>query len=171
MRNINFNFGGFYESLHESIVEEAVAYSIGAVDEDYTIDYDLLYDVDISVWSEAKYKYCVELLEVFFSEAGAALVFVDLVNPVYYNYITDYIIGGVDASAGMAILKYIRDEDLKDVLRDHVRDVTTSRDGYDAFVTYEDIFKDRGMLLSCACDVIIKKLGEEYPFYVEGFAV
>jgi hypothetical protein len=44
--NIRIDFGGFYESYHDSIVERAMADSIGAVDDDGEIDGDKLYEVD-----------------------------------------------------------------------------------------------------------------------------
>jgi len=166
---IKFNFGGFYESIHDSLVEYAVACSVGAINEDSgDLDHDMLHDVDISVWNEARVGYCKALLEVFRNEVGVELAFVDLVSPTYYNYSTDYMIVSTAAGGG-AIIKYIRENDLKELLREHVRLVTTAEDGYIPTYSYEEIFKSRVLLLECCCDVIIKYMGDSYPFCVEDY--
>lgn len=50
--NININFGGFYESLHDMIVEDKVAYAMDMLEIDGENDSDALYSIDSQLYDE-----------------------------------------------------------------------------------------------------------------------
>jgi len=165
------NFGGFYESLHDDIVERAKAYEIGAVDDNGEIDGDKLWEVDKAEWDSIKEEYSGEWLDMLNQELETDIKFVSLNSPRFYNYSTDVIVGDISQKDALKIFGYVRDNDLKCEVLQAVRDASTSGSGYSALYDYEDYFmrEYRALLLQVVLDVIIAACDERYPFIVEDF--
>ena len=163
------NFGGFYNSFHDYICERAVAYEIGAVDDDGEINGDKLFDYND--WERVHNNYASEWLDALNSELDTNLKFVSLDSPKFYNYSTDTIHVSYTHGDALKLFKYIKDNDLKGEVYRIIKDRTTSCDGYHAFYKYADIFaKDgNGFLIEFMLDAIIDSLNADYPFVLDDF--
>ena len=128
-------FGGFYGSAHEYLVESAI--EMYFADDDGVMDWDLV-TVD---WNEAYENYIKEytrnLSEWLADEHDVSIEFkkLSLDSPKYYNFETDKIIADVTKRDTMRLLaKFDKDIDFDTYLLD----ATKSRSGYISFYTYDD---------------------------------
>lgn len=168
--NIRINFGGFYNSHHEFIVEKAIGYAIGADDpETGEINGDKLWD--FNQWGEAYTDYAQQWLDMLNSEIGTNFRFIELNSPNQYNFRTDEIYAHATTADCLAVFKAIKNEDIKSDVFRIIRDRTTSYDGYRAFYRYGDIFeRDQWhFLIEFMLDALIERLNEDYPFMVEDY--
>ena len=166
------NFGGFYETFHDDIVERAVADYFGYVDHDTgEIDYDRLWDVDRVTWIDARRQYCSDYLDTLSYELGIDLEYHAIVTPRFYNFSTDVIVANINRRDILALFEYIRKNRLKPNLMEHIKSITTSSDGYHAFYRYDEIGQtaNRPILIELMLDVIIADLGRDYPLIVDEF--
>lgn len=168
---ININFGGFYESHHSYIVENAAAYDLDLVDENGDINdpnEDLCNKVD---WSEYHLAYAKKWLDMFNSMFDTELQFHHLKSPQYYNYSTDEIVAYVTKKDCLQLFKAIREGDIKYIVFRIIKDRTTSYDGYHAFYKYGDIFEKENLnfLIEFMIDALIERENEDYPMIVEDF--
>jgi len=156
---ININFGGFYESLHDYYVESAVANHFGYYLEDGEIDQEAMWYLDTTIWKWARERYSKEYIDELNYMLDTRIKFVELDSPSMYNYRTDIIIANTSRKDRLIIMKYIREERLKEQALKHIRISSTSYDGYISFLNYEDYFKKENMnfLIEIMLDVIIKE--------------
>jgi len=168
---IALNFGGFYQSWHDEIVEQAVAYACGLVDEDTgEVRSDELF-ASINSWEPYFQQYAEAWVDQFNDEVGTSLEFARIDSPREYNFRTDAIM--VDASNRdiLRIFAYVRENLLKSDALEIARSITTSRDGFIAFYKYYQLFQreNRDLLAECLCDAIIAAQNNSYPWIVEDF--
>jgi len=156
---INVNFGGFYESLHDYYVEEAIASYFGYYLEDGEVDQEQMWHIGFDIWSWVKREYSKEYVNELNYMLDTRIKFVELDSPSMYNYRTDIIIANTSRKDRLIIMKYIREERLKEQVLKHIRISSTSYDGYISFLNYEDYFKKENMnfLMEIMLDVIIKE--------------
>lgn len=97
---IELPFSGFYESLHDQFLEDAIE---SAFNYDYDTgeevelgdDYDKArWDADIN-WQEIQENYSKAYVEEFGQEFDLDLEFVAMTSPKYYNFSTDRIFANV----------------------------------------------------------------------------
>lgn len=169
--NTTINFGGFYNSHHDDIIERAMAYSIGAVDDMVEIDHDKLFDVEKAEWDTVKEEYSKEWLDMLNDETGTNMKFIALSSPQFYNYNTDVIIADISRKDTIQLFTYIRNNDLKREVFQRMKDVTSNHSGYHALYYYAELFykENRSLLLQVIIDVIISAMEESCPFIVEDF--
>lgn len=168
---VTVNFGGFYDTVHDDLVERALACEIdGGVDDDGEINGDVMWDVPSAVYKQANVLYCKEWLELFNEWVGLGLKFDHLASPRFYNFATDVIIADYSDADYTNVEKYITDFQLEDALAQHVKTVTTSCDGYHAFYSVDELKEDRDLFLSVMLDVIIEQYRiENGDFYCYDF--
>jgi len=168
--NITINFGGFYESHHGYIIDNAVAYEIGAIDPDTgEIDHDKLYD--FNDWDSVAIDYAQQWLEMLNSELDTEFRFISLYRPRQYNFSTDTITAHVEPNDLLKVFKAIKENDLKSDVFRIIRDRTTSCDGYAAFYRYGDIFEKENhhFLIEFMIDALLDAFNESYPFIKEDY--
>jgi|GEM_PF-1531582 len=155
---ININFGGFYESLHDYYVEEAVANYFGYFLEDGAIDQEQMWHIGSDIWRWVKIEYSKEYIDELNYILNTKIKFIELDSPSMYNYRTDVIIANISRKDRLVIMKYIREEGLKEQVLKHIKISSTSYDGYISFLSYEDYFKKENVnfLIEIMLDVIIK---------------
>lgn len=128
-------FGGFYESLHSSLLDQAV--ESFCMDEDGNVDMGMLDDWD---WCDSHYSYMLEWVQLFeqwiSDEYGVKLNFTEceLKSPKYYNFETDTIDTTLTSREVNDILDKFADNAEFD---DYLRDATTSRSGFISFYDYD----------------------------------
>ena len=162
------NFGGFYNSHHDDIVERAVSYIEGAVDDYGDIDYSKLDDVQ---WHHHQLAYCREYIDILNDELGTTILFQGIDSPKFYNFSTDTILAEVSQKDVLSLFKYIRENSLGVELRNKIQTSTTYVDGFIPFYTFQDFLKkdNRTLLFEVLITVIINHLSVDHTFVVEDF--
>lgn len=131
-------FGGFYGSVHEQMVESAV--EIYCMDEDGNIDETIYEDHD---WRESNENYMREWLGIFSEwlkddyDLDLEFTNAELKSPQFYNFRTDTIEADINLTKRKAddlVAKFDKEADI----RDYLRQATQNRDGFMSFYTYEE---------------------------------
>lgn len=160
MGKVTINFGGFYGSIHDSIVEQQVAYSLeNGVDDNGNINNDVLFDVLAETWKKAQNSYANKWLNnVLNYELETSFKFDCIDSPRFYNYSTDVIIADYIQEDFNKTIEYINNEGLKDEVTNIVSEITTSRSGYIPFYSKDEVLSDNDLYLECMLDVVIEHL-------------
>ena len=142
----NINFGGFYNSIHS----DAIDYSIELME--YS-------------WKEVNYistykNYSKNYIKALNNILDTNIIFKTLNSPKYYNYTTDFINVELSKKDILKLFKYIKEEELKEEVFNHIKECSTSVDGYIVFYEYKDFFKKENLdiLIECLFDVIVENL-------------
>jgi len=152
------NFGGFYNTIHDSIVEDAVAFDIGAIDENDENDWDNEDLINFSNWSAYKSEYCKDWVALLNEELGTEIVYTSLDSPREYNFSTDVIIAHISVKDTLKLFKLIKENDLKEEVIEEIEKHTTSRSGYSPYYKYADLFKseNRYFLIEIMIDILLE---------------
>lgn len=145
MIDFRLNFGGFYNSIHDDIIEQQLDL---ADDERFNVDYKTL-----------QATYCEEYLEAFSDFLSTEfniqinLEFKELISPKMYNFETDRILTSISTKDTYSLFKYFCNfEKVKSFINENSK----SYDGYLSFcIGYDDVKKDNSLLLSYLFDYII----------------
>lgn len=142
---LDLKFGGFYNTIHESAIFDYVAQHFYKDDiselegEDDEVDYNIL-----------KKEYCQQFLGSFESflkqskDLEIDFTFENVWSPQEYNFQTDLINYSLSKKDHNKVLKlfeqyFKENEDFKE----YCENLTTSRDGYWAFYSIEDLEKNK----------------------------
>lgn len=133
----NFNFGGFYNSQHDWVIDNYIDIFIRDRESDE------LPENEGEIYDAIDYKglrnlYCNELIKFMNSNLNISLEYLELNSPAYYNFTTDKIVVKFDENDFKSIKEYIPyniEEDIEELLKDW----TTSRDGYIPYYSYSEI--------------------------------
>lgn len=158
-------FGGFYGSVHEGLVESAI--EMYFADDDGVMDWDLV-AVD---WSEAYENYIKEytrnLSEWLADEHDVSIEFkkLSLDRPKYYNFETDKIVANVTKRD---VVRLLAKFDKSIEFDTYLLDATRSYDGYMSFYTYDDAKANKNdikvhYLLRYLCDQFNER--DMYDYY------
>ena len=167
------NFGGFYNTIHSSMVEDVVAFELGAIDECNENDWDNEDLINFNNWEAYKVEYCKEWVKLLNKELETNIVFTDLDSPREYNFETDVIIAHITVKDTLALFKLIKENELKDKVYKQIKKATTSSAsaGYGARYNYADIFKaeHRYFLVEIMIDILLEYREVVDTMYVEEF--
>jgi len=146
---VNINFGGFYGSLHESLIEDAIISVYGD-------DNDDVYDA----WDDARIKYSKEYIKELNDMLQINMEFITLDSPYSYNYRTDFIVIDITEKDIIKLMEFIKLHDLKKEVLEQIKYCATPYDGYIPYYDYNDYFKkeNRHFLVEAIFDVIIKDI-------------
>ena len=142
----NINFGGFYNSIHSDIIESYI--------EDYEYNWeDVNYTDTYKIYSESYIKVLNNILDT-------NIIFKTLNSPKFYNFTTDIINVEISKKDILKLFKYIKEEELKQEVLNHIKDISTSKSGYLALYNYKDFFKkeNQDILIECLLDIILENL-------------
>lgn len=159
MENLVLNFGGFYNNIHDDNTDNMIEnYFV----EDDEIRYHLVNFKKLhTLYSRSYINFINFHLETNF-------IFKALNSPKEYNFKTDTILFDANKKDLLKVLKFIRENDLKDNVIQIIKDCTISKDGYIPFYTYSDFFKKENLcfLFESCLDAIISFLDDEFmQFY------
>lgn len=91
--NLAFNFGGFYHSIHDEVIDSLVDREADYREiEEWTQEYNDFYKtIDFNATCD---NYVESMLEAIDKKLGCNLqeCFIEIISPRYYNYTTDYIL-------------------------------------------------------------------------------
>lgn len=136
---IELPFMGFYESLHDELLDEhirdAVAYAVHGegFDEISLVDGqqidNVMWEADID-WTAIREAYCKVYVEQLSSELGLDLEFADLVSPKYYNFSTDRLFVTIPEEEAKRVRKVAEQSD---GWMQRIKDMFSDRDGFHSF--------------------------------------
>lgn len=146
MQDLQIEFGGFYGSIHENLVDSMVSDYYGDDNGDISDEIiDKIENRPIFVEYSKQWLDCFEewLNDEF--ELDINFHFDELISPKYYNYSTDTILAKI-SNINKAKLKkcFINDRDFLAWLGDR----TKNKDGYISFYTFNDAMQDKDGILS-----------------------
>lgn len=129
---IELPFAGFYESLHDHNLEDAI-------EQHFTYDYELdqerelpneydeaRWNADID-WDKIQKDYAKAYVEAFGEEFGLDLEFADMTSPKYYNFSTDRVFANIPIDQLNKIRKEV---EAHPNWAEHIREMFTDRDGF-----------------------------------------
>ena len=165
------NFGGFYNTIHSSIVEDAVACELGAIDECNENDWENEDLINFNNWTAYKIEYCKEWVKLLNAELETNIVFTSLDSPREYNFATDVIIAHITVKDTLKLFNLIKENELKENVYEAIKKATTSYDGYIPYYKYSDLFKseNRYFLVEIMIDILLEYFEVIDTMYVEDF--
>lgn len=136
MKNITVNFGGFYYSIHDELIDGMIeSYYDG---NDYS-GLDINYQEIFQAYSKRYLSVFSEWLLHEFN-LDASFKYVELYSPREYNFSTDKIIATITNASHKALYnKFKRNESFLDYLKD----ATQSKSGYVSFYSYDEALQDK----------------------------
>ena len=153
-------FGGFYESIHDQLLDSAV--EMFCMNDDGNIDEGMLDDWD---WCDSRYSYMLEWSDLFEmwlkDEYGLDINFTELKlwSPQFYNFRTDEIdatINLAEREANDLVVKFSMTDQAFD---DYMRQATTSRDGFISFYDYDQARENKDGI---GLQLVLRYLAEKF---------
>lgn len=156
-QEIYIHFGGFYNSIHDTQIEnqfEAYEDNIdtGANERDYTptkINYSK--------------EYLKKMEQFLFNEGiETKFKFVRIESPRQYNFETDKIVVNILKNYQKSIINFVNNKFAVELI-ELVREQTTARDGYRPFYTFDDIHKHNmnNLLLEACLEIICDQVNKD----------
>lgn len=160
MKTTILNFGGFYCSIHSELAESMVK---------MYEDNDGENVIEFENYSKLYAEYSKRFVSFLNELMGCKLKFISLESPRYYNYSTDNIVCNYAKKDFAAIKKYAKENDLQKDIENHIKDITTLKDGYWPFYEYSEVFlhENEDILIQCYLDVIIENSTENWINYYD----
>lgn len=162
--DFNINFGGFYESTHDFMIESS-AYSMLDIDFDDNDndDNDSYYAARDKLentidWQAMQKQYCIDWLDLFNNEFDLDIEYKGLDSPSAYNYETDKIIGAIDWLTFTELeSKMLANSDFID----YVNENSKSYDGFNSFYEGIDaVGENSAIMMMYITDYLLKKYSE-----------
>ena len=164
MNTIDIRFGGFYESLHGSRIDDA------AYDTDDMGEY-IDRDVPPREFDAIRSEYGSNYIDFLNDQFGASLQFLRVDSPKEYNFYTDIFIAECSDDDFNRIIDRAN-EDYPSDLNRKIFDVCTHAPGYIALNTIVELVAKRDMLASVAMEVLIyEELDDEWEQYFDMHSV
>jgi len=159
---IAINFGGFYESIHDSRIDNMIEAYGGDEYPEYNDWENIDFKKTFKSYIEA---YCSDLSSFIKSEYNIDMDFKDLEleSPKYYNYSTDTILANIPDNQ-IKELNYLM---IKDALfLEFLEERVKSGSGYISFYTYETALANKNnILIVYILEFICDKFNEVMDFW------
>ena len=146
--NVTVEFGGFYESIHSSLIDDVVdRYTFGMTDIQYN---DFL---DNLIWDEIRQNYAKGFMRLLAEWLEKELYIgvkysentIKVVSPREYNFKTDTLDVDFTPESIAHLNAWARKDD---EFKDYLQEATQSRDGFISFYSYDDALADKDGILS-----------------------
>ncbi len=153
----SINFGGFYESIHDSNIDymvEAYEYKFEDVDYKKTFQsYIKEYCYNLESYISDEY-----LIDIYFKK-------IKLYSPQYYNYDTDVIDCIINTNEAQSLNEVLKKDD---EFLSFLKDRTTSCSGFVSFYTYDDALNNKdNKLIMYVLEYICNKFNNKEVVYNE----
>ena len=168
----NFNFGGFYNSNHDWIIDNYINSFIT------DRETDELPQNEGEIYGAIKYKglrnfYCNELINFINSKLNINLEYLELNSPAYYNFTTDKIVVKFGGSDFLNLKEYVNQclrEDINTLIIEMLKEWTTSRDGFTPYYSYSEIKDDLEWQMEAVLTLFAQNcLGMDEDFWYEWY--
>ena len=161
----NLNFGGFYESIHDHMIDDAIANY-------YDKDIDYIYEINDKIYNEIDFKamqknYCIEWLEQYLKIVDnhnlLGVKFKGINSPKYYNFETDKINASINESIVDSIL-INSDSDLFEYIDEH----SQSYDGFTSFyIGYQEVMRNKAVFMTYFTDYLTELNKDKIDYIFE----
>lgn len=146
IKNVTLNFGGFYDSVHSTLIDTEIENILETED----LEYDQICDyIDFKA---LHLEYAKRLVLDFNNNFDLNLKFEQLIQPKEYNYKTDEIL----VEMSMQDYNYLFLDTDQDELKNKITKATTNRDGYSAFYNYSEMLNEPQFIAEFLLDIIMK---------------
>tara|TARA_R110002167_G_scaffold169080_2_gene366891 strand:+ start:183 stop:725 length:543 start_codon:yes stop_codon:yes gene_type:complete len=147
----DLNFGGFYESIHGSIIDDSIA---DFYDKDINDIYDndkIFYSINFDLMKKNYAKeWLNEYLKIVDNNNHFNIEFKEIVSPEYYNYQTDRIGSLISESIVNDLIK----KSDYDLIR-YINENSQSGIGYTShYVGFEKVIKDKAVFMTYYTDYL-----------------
>ena len=168
----NFNFGGFYNSNHDWVIDNYIDSFIR------DRETDELPQNEGEIYDAIDYKglrnfYCSELIKFMNSKLNIKLEYLELSSPAYYNFTTDKIVVKFEESDFINLKEYVNPclrEDINILITEMLKDWTTSRDGFIPYYSYSEIKDNLEWQMEAVLTLFAQNcLGGEDDFWYEWY--
>lgn len=168
----NISFGGFYNSMHDYVIDDFVETWFqndeGERPEDF---WDLFDNVD---WKRLKTIYCNEYVDFINDRVGINLQYKSLNSPREYNFYTDVIEVTFTDNDMEGLRRYLRNLtdyfNFDDDVDEYVREATTTRDGYIPFYKYDEYKADNELMMMCYLELLSGYINDmDYGLWYEWY--
>ena len=150
IKNVALNFGGFYDSVHKTLMDIEIENILETED----LEYDQICDyIDFKA---IHLEYSKRLVLDFNDEFDLNLKFEQLIQPKEYNFKTDEIL----VEMSMQDYNYLFFHTDQDELKHKITKATTNRDGYSAFYNYSEMLDEPQFIAEFLLDIIME--GADY---------
>ena len=158
---IQLPFSGFYETWHDTRIDEALEnyfnydYESGNDREPTEAESNAIWSADVD-WSAIRHEYCMEFTEGFATEFDIpSLKFDELISPREYNFSTDRLFATI---RGDHLDRIRREVESDDTWSETVRERFTSYDGFSSFYSADinDDIWTREVLDECQYEVMLQ---------------
>ena len=175
--SVRIDFGGFYESIHDSRIEGDIESYLDCELLNLLEDSKIQEIYDNINFNDIRNKYivgyCNCLGNIILNEFGISFDFVNLKldSPREYNFKTDVILCEVDKGKIQSLTNiFLNSSEYKEDFIKHIEDITTSKSGYMPFYSFEDIMNNKNdMLYTQAFNFLINntELTQDIPTDIE----
>ena len=118
--NFAFNFGGFYHSIHDEVIDSLVDYEADyrGIEESSQEYEDFYGTIDFNATCK---NYVESMLKAIDKKLGCNLqeCFIEIISPKYYNYTTDYILLDKTKANEKLIELFNQEQELKNYFDDY----------------------------------------------------
>ena len=146
--NVTVEFGGFYGSIHEQLIDDVVdRNTFGMTDIQYN---DFL---DNLIWDEIRLNYARGFMKLLAEWLEKELYIgvkysentIKVISPREYNFRTDTLDVDFTPESIAHLNAWARKDD---EFKDYLQEATQSRDGFISFYSYDDALADKDGILS-----------------------
>ena len=150
----NLNFGGFYESIHDHMIDDSIANY-------YHKDIENIYEND-KIYDQIDFKamqrnYCIEWLNEYLKIVDGVtnhnqlnIKFKGIESPAYYNFETDKI----NASINESIVDHIIKNANYDLI-EYINENSQSYDGFNSwYIGFEEVIKNKAVFMTYYTDYL-----------------
>lgn len=176
--SVRIDFGGFYESIHDSRITGDIESNLDYIANFLTLDDSKVKKIYSNInfndiYNNYIVNYCNSLANIILNEFGISFDFVNLKldSPREYNFETDVILCEVDKGKIQSLTNiFLNSSEYKEDFIKHIEDITTSKSGYIPFYSSKDIMNNKNdMLYTQAFNFLINntELTQDIPTDIE----
>jgi len=176
--SVRIDFGGFYESIHDSRITGDIESNLDYIANFLTLDDSKVKKIYSNInfndiYNNYIVNYCNSLANIILNEFGISFDFVNLKldSPREYNFETDVILCEVDKGKIQSLTNiFLNSSEYKEDFIKHIEDITTRKSGYIPFYSSKDIMNNKNdMLYTQAFNFLINntELTQDIPTDIE----
>ena len=155
------NFGGFYESTHNYIIENSIAHYFDK-DDYYDINES---DIDTVDFKAMQNDYAEQWLELYKDVLPFGVGYVGIKSPTYYNFETDKIIARTHINTVNRLIDGMKDN------YDFIEWLDDASASYDGFTSYYEGFDqvktNKAVFMTYLTDYITEQNKEKIDYFFE----
>jgi len=160
----NLNFGGFYESIHDHMIDDSIANYYDKDIEDIYEDDKIYNEIDFKAMQK---NYCIEWLNEYLKIVDnhnlLNIKFKGIESPEYYNFETDKINASINEFAIDHIIKNANYD-----LIEYINESSQSYDGFTSFyIGYQEVMRNKAVFMTYYTDYLTELNKDKIKYIYE----